>query len=339
MIAKSLLLIYCLLTASPSARDGSITGTVVNTSSGKMPASRAEVVLRVRVHGEELICDQTITDDQGRFVFHKLPLGEEYNYMPAANHDGVHYPGPRLKLSPEQPQAKVELSVCDSVSAPSPLVIRRQEIFIRSAPGALMVTESISIDNPSNRCYLGLSLQDGGDPITLQLSIPSNFQRVTFQKEFFGRRFLLFNGKLVTSIPWPPGRREVKFTYTLPIEHGFYRWQRPLDLPCEHIRVSVQAVNHEDIDCNLPALPSESTGEVLFESSGETLPVGQVIQVEMGRLPMPPMTYARWLALAVLLVLLLGGAILSLKRSQSVSAQQKQDESATRPRLRKSKAA
>ena len=228
MIVKTLILLYCLLTAAPDADRGTIMGTVVNASVAKTAISGAEVVLRAEIHGESMICGQTVTDREGRFDFHNLPQGDEYWYLPGANHDGVHFPGPRLQLTTQRPSADVEISVYDTISAPCPLVICRQDIAMRFQPGTLSVTESIVVDNPTRRCYVGAHSPDGDEPITLQLSIPPNFERTTFQTEFFGRRFCLMGDKLATSIPWPPGQRELKFTYVLPVQQGFLPLAAPL---------------------------------------------------------------------------------------------------------------
>jgi hypothetical protein len=311
MIAKTMILLSCLLTAAPDAGGGTITGTVVNSSSGKTPASGAEVVLRAEIRGESVICGETVTDRQGRFVFHNLPQGEEYWYLPGANRDGVHFPGPHLQLTPQRPLADVELSVYDSISAPCPLVIRRQDISMRFQSGALSVNESIIVDNPTRRCYVGPRSQDGGEPITMQLSIPPNFERITFQTEFFGRRFFLLGDKLATSVPWPPGQRELEFTYVLPVQQGFYLWQRPLDLPCERLSVSIETPNAADISCNLAVASAPTPDKAVYQSRGSTLPKGHVVRIELGRLPVSFMAYARWLAAALLLIsFCIGGSLI-----------------------------
>jgi hypothetical protein len=318
MIAKTLILLYCLLTAA-DAGNGTVSGIVVNASSAKTPVSGAEVVLRAEVHGESLICGETTSDEQGRFVFHDLPQGEAYWYLPGANRDGVHFPGARLQLTAKRPRAEVEISVCDSISAPSPLLIRRQEVSLRFQAGALTVTESIVVDNPSQRCYVGATPAEGGEPVTLQLAIPSDFERITFQTEFFGRRFYLLNGKLATGIPWPPGRRELKFTYVLPVQQGIYLWQRPLDLPCEQLRLSIETAKVEDISCNLARASSETASEAVYQSHGEILPKGHVIRLEMGHMPVPFMVYARWSAVALLLLSFCIGGGLVFKRLRNAA--------------------
>lgn len=317
MIVKILLLLNCLIAAAADDRGGTISGVVVNSSAENAPVVGAEVVLRAEVRGESMLCGETVSDQYGRFVFHNLPRGEAYRYRPGANRDGVHFPGPRLQLTAQQSSARVELAVCDSISAPSPLVIRRQDVSMRFQSGTLSVTETIVVDNPSKRCYVGAASPEGGQPITMQLAIPSNFERTTFQEEFFGRRFKLFGDKLVTSIPWPPGRRELKFTYILPIQQGVYRWQRPLDLPCERICVSVQSVKPEDISCNLAAAASDKPDVAVYQATGEILPKGHVIRAELGHLPVPVMAYARWLAVALLAAIFLIVGWLVFKKYRS----------------------
>ena len=184
----------------------------MNASDGKMPVGRAEVVLRVKLHGQFVPVEKTNADAQGKFLFQHLPVGDDCQYRPGANQDGVHYPGPPIKLTSRLPHADVTLTVCSSVTHPNPLVIRQYEVIVRPEPGALNVTETILVDNPSSTCYVGRPDHEGAEPVTLQLAIPSDFERTTFHKEFFGRRFSLVDGRLVTGIPWTPGRRELKFT-------------------------------------------------------------------------------------------------------------------------------
>jgi hypothetical protein len=319
MIAPTIILLNCLLVATADAGGGTITGVVVNATGEKTPLGGCQVVLRAMAGNESSICGETTADGQGRFVFNDLQLGEEYCYLPGANRDGVHFPGARVQLTAQRPCANVELLVYDSITAPSPLIIRRQDIAMKIQAGALSVTESIIVDNPTRRCYVGASSQKDSEPITMQLAIPSDFERTTFQMEFFGRRFNILGDKLVTSVPWPPGWRELKFTYVLPIEKNKYLWQRPLDLPCEELRVRVQAADAREIVCNLAAKPVIIPDELVYESRGKILPKGHVVRVELGRLPVPLMAYARWLALMLLITSIIAGGGLTYAHRRRVS--------------------
>jgi hypothetical protein len=197
------ILAACSVLAQPApSGEGSIGGIVLNGSDGRSPVAGAEVVLRVNVDGQFMTAAETVTGADGRFDFAPLPLRSDLEYLPGANRGGIHYPGERIRLGPGRPRASVELVVYDTVAEPSPLVARRHEILVRPAPGALEVTETILVDNPTARSYVGRPASEGGEPVTLELAIPSDFERVTFDREFFGRRFTAR-----PAVPQPPVER------------------------------------------------------------------------------------------------------------------------------------
>jgi len=320
VIFPRLLLAVCSILAGQSAPgEGSIGGIVVNASDRGLPAQGAAVVLRVNVNDQLAIAAETITDARGRFRIGALPVDADLQYLPGANRDGVHYPGKSIRLTPRRAHAHVELLVRDAVAEPNVLVARSHEIVVRSEPGVLRVTETIRVGNPTTTSYVGRAVCEGGEPVTLELAIPSDFERVTFDEEFFGRRFSLTGGKLVTGIPWTPGERELKFTYLLRNEQRHRLWERPLDLPCSRVRLCVFTDEPEEVFCNLGpgsnGRPGEATLE--FESAGETLPAGHVVRLEMGRLPVRWTAYGRWLALAALVGLIAGTSLVTMGRGRS----------------------
>ena len=72
------------------------------------------------------------------------------------------------------------------MASPNPLVLKKMDIAIRPETGLLRVTESLLLDNPSHTCYVGQATHDNTDLVTLQLSIPPDFERTTFDQEFLG---------------------------------------------------------------------------------------------------------------------------------------------------------
>jgi hypothetical protein len=303
--------------AQPVDADGTIQGIVMNSSRGGEPVAGVDVVLRVQQDGGFVPIAQTAADDRGRFVFDGLPTDSDMLYLPGASHGGVHYPGPRLRWTPGQASAEVTLQVVDAITDPSPLVALRHDVVVRPDSGLLRVTESILVSNPSAGCYVGPPAENDRT-VTLRLSIPPSFEKVTFHNEFFGRRFVLTNGKLVTNVPWPPGDRELQFTYFVPVTERRQTWERPLDLPCSRLSVRVVATNSNSVACSLGAA-TQADGEVMFDSGGGPLPAGHVVQLAIGGLKAPTMLRARWMALAVLggLVALATGAALSRPRRAS----------------------
>jgi len=302
---KFALILFCA-SVPASVVGGTIEGTVVNTSSGAPVPCQVVVILQAQLKDGFVPCRDVVSDKQGRFRFERLPSGEGVVYQAGATRHGIFYPGPRIRLTSLQPVARTELSVCDAVASPSPLVLKRMDVTIRPETGMLKVTESLVLDNPSHTCYVGKAAHDGADPVTLELAVPPDFERTTFDLEFFGRRFVMVNGKVVTNVPWPPGERELRYTYVLRNTKDIAQWKRPLDLPCSNVTIRVEGMSPHEVCCELPNRTTPSEKTVIFDSAIQEIPAGQVLQVEMGRLPLPWMTYGKWAALAVMFVLIGG---------------------------------
>lgn len=315
MLLVELALVCSLVASAPAAEEpGVIRGRVVNLSRGEAPCAGAEVILRARIDGEFAAVAETVTDAAGTYRFADLPVGPEYLYLPGANRQEIHYPGRRVGLTHGQPAAFVTIEVRDAVTDPSPLVIRQHEIVIETQPGAVHVAEAMLVDNPTTTTYVGRAEAAGRPPVTLRLGVPADFERITFEKERFGSHFQVRDGQLVTSLPWTPGPQWLRFTYAVPAAALAGVWQRPLDAPCESVRVRIKHAGREAAACNLPPASGDSPDEQLFQSAPGLLPAGQVISAELGGAPVPWSVYARWAAVLVLAGLMLGTGV-TLRRS------------------------
>jgi hypothetical protein len=302
----SLLLLASFAVASQVlGQPGEISGTAVNGTAGDVPLAGAEVVLRASENGAFVPVAEATTDAKGWFCFVGLPIDQDVIYLPGINREGVHYPGPRVRLTPDQLTTRVKLVAYDAVPSPSPLISRRHEIAVQSGEGFLEVTETLAVENPGRTTFVGQS-EDDRPPVTLRLSLPDGLEKVTFDREFHGRNFQLQDGKLITEIPWPPGSRELKFIYRVPVERTYSALERVLDQPTDHVVVQVMAKDQGSIACNLPKATSQSGRETIFEHRGTSLPAGYQINLRLGDVPLRFETYARWLAVATLLVLVAG---------------------------------
>jgi hypothetical protein len=189
------------------------------------------------------------------------------------------------------------------------------ELELHAEATALQVTETLVVNNPTKTAYVGEAVNMPA-PITLRLAIPPGFERVTFYDEFHGRRFQAIDGQAVTDIPWPPGRRTLKFTYRLPIEDRRKVFERKLDLPVSRLRVIVRGEEPGHVSCNLPRKTAIGEQGQAFESDGSSFPAGHLVRVEFGGLPMPWMTYAKWSSLGLLAALVLGTVWFGSRRAR-----------------------
>jgi hypothetical protein len=293
---------------------GTIQGVVLNGSQGGEPVANAEVHLRAGVNGIFEPVGKTNTDSFGRFSFEDVPRDPTIIYLPGANRDGVHYPGQRVRLDAANKVAQVRITAYDAVRSVSPLAARRHDIDIDVEKHVLAVTETLLISNRSKKTYVGEKLDDDG-LVTLRLSIPPDFDRVTFDSEFIGRRFRIINHQLVTDMPWPPGERVLKFTYRVPIDVGAGQFHRPIDLPTTNLRIEAQA-HGQQVTCNVSS--SEVVdGHTIFAAKDRELPIGHTIKLQIGNRPIPWMLYGRWGSLAILATLVLGTVLVSRLRKRN----------------------
>ena len=161
-------------------------------------------------------------------------------YLPGADLGGIHYPGNRIRLDPNHRVAESRIVAFDAVESPSPLTVKKHEIDVNIRQNVMEIGETLVVMNPSRNTYVGRRGDDDSRS-TLQLSVPRNFDRVTFNNEFYGRRFGIKDHRPVTDIPWSPGCRELKFTYRIPLENSAGVFRRELDLPCDDFRIRVRA--------------------------------------------------------------------------------------------------
>jgi hypothetical protein len=322
VIANPLLLAAVLLALSQSGwGEGRIGGQVVNVTQGGAPEAEAEVFLQAKIDGDFVGIARARSDSGGRFLFEGLPVDQGWVFLAGASRDGIHYPGPRISLSANRPDAQLLLKVHDSAAGPNPLVIRDYDIVLVPEPGALRVTETLLIENPLPVTYVGPAVSDATEPVTLELGISPEFERVTFHKEFYGRRFSMRDGRLVTGIPWTPGQRELKFTYVLRSDGKFRLWTRPLDLPCRSVRLTVLTDTPDKVSSNLGTASRTRDGAVTFASDSRLLAAGSTIKVELSGLPVSVMAYARWFALAVLALAIVGSCVALAYRKHAAESQ------------------
>jgi hypothetical protein len=151
---------------------------------------------------------------------------------------------------------------------------------------------------------------------TLRLSIPPEFERVTFDGEFYGRRFRVVDHRPVTDIPWPPGRRELKVAYQITLDASSGVFRRRLDLPCREVRVRIGGEHLEQVACNLPRT-ADLVDDLEFASSRADLTTGFTIELKVGSQPINWALYARWSSLVVLGLLAFGTVLYRWRDAQA----------------------
>jgi hypothetical protein len=289
----------------------------VNGTRGNERLGGVRVILQAGPDGALAPVAETTSDFYGKFAFEALPLEPSITYLPGAERDGVHYPGKRLRLDATNPLAQQTITTFDAVESPSPLRATSHDIDISIVGDVVTVNETLIVVNQSLNTYVGQQTTDESRT-SLYLSVPPNFDRVTFKSEFYGRRFRIVNHQPVTDIPWPPGERELKFAYQIPLEQGALTLHRGLDLPSRNVTVRVRGKKPSELFCNLP-VRKKHDDDMVFASTGDQLPAGYVVELQVGAPPIPWRDYARSGSLVALVMLMFVTAIVLRRRGAQAS--------------------
>lgn len=316
----SLLLVLHLLQAleheSPELT-GHIQGVIVNGTRGNERLGSVRVILQAGPRAALAPVAETTSDFYGKFAFNALPLDPSIIYLPGAERDGVHYAGKRLRLDATNPLAQQTITTFDAVESPSPLRATSHDIDISVVGDVAKVNETLIVVNRSLSTYVGQHAADESRT-SLRLSVPPNFDRVTFKSEFYGRRFRIMNHQPVTDIPWPPGERELKFAYQIQLEQGAATLHRALDLPSGNVTVRMRGKKPSQLSCNLPVRETRDD-KMVFASSDDQLPAGYVVEVQVGAPPIPWRSYARSGSIVALVMLMFATAIVLRRRGAQPS--------------------
>jgi hypothetical protein len=310
--------LLCICTDQPTTSAGTIQGVVVDGTHENQLLANVKVVLCAGEGSGVSLIAETQTDIYGKFVFDNLPLDESVTLLPGAQRDGVHYPGNRIRLGPNAPSAHSRIIAFDAIDSPSPLRADSVDIEVWTKRDRMQITETLVVDNPSRMTYVGEPFEDKGR-VSLRLSIPSEFERVTFNSEFYGRRFRVVDHQPTTDIPWPPGRRELKYSYQLPLQTGAGVFRRALDLPSSKVQVKVRSDDMTDVSCNLSQRGAVANG-FDFSASKSELSSGFIIELQVGAQPINWMLYARWGSLGVVGLLAVGTAAIYRWRQRNLFA-------------------
>ena len=279
---------------------GSIRGTVVNTSTAKPSPARALSSYRSARKASSSLTSRKSAAPTGHMSFVRCPWAPSACIWSGLVGTALLTRGSRIQLSESRPSALVELSVCDAVTKPNPLILRRFEITIRPQPGLLRVTESLAIDNPSSPLRgrtadsrRGAQHAATGHSVGFRADhIPEGILRPPLR----GRRRQGRHWRPLAA--GPTGTR----LHLCPAKHAALlalgTAARSALPACDRARGGVEIQSG-------PVQPAgkspDDNGMFVFESNGQTLPAGQRLHVELGHLPLAWMSYLRWAVVAAAL--------------------------------------
>ncbi len=171
---------------APDVYTGSIDGWVINGSGGAVPSAH-EATLHAFDQIEEIYTRTVAVADDGTFEFEQVEMPESRIFMVTVEHDGLTYSSDLAIMQPDAPEPQLPVTVFETTTDASMLVIDRLHIFVESvSPGILQITELYLISNPDDRVVVAPAERE---PV-LTYKVPASATNLRFEPSFSEDRFV-----------------------------------------------------------------------------------------------------------------------------------------------------
>ncbi len=200
---------------------GNLAIRAVSGSSGAGPVAGDAVEVHFFHNNQPIHQINGTLNDMGLMVINDVPVGFGVRPLVRIEHDGVTYQEAGPVMDAANPDASIEVTVYETTQvAPAWRVVSRQ-VIVTPDTERLLVSESVFVENPNDRTWLGDEEASNGKLTTIELTLPEGTENVTLHAGFHGWCCTTYEGgTLGVQMPLMPGRYNYQFTYEVPSPDG-----------------------------------------------------------------------------------------------------------------------
>ena len=236
--------IFIALTCLPSAVGqsdiGKIAGQVIDKGEN-LPLSQQLVILQIRREGEDVQQRETVTDDNGFYIFDNLSTAFDVHYAVSTTYEGKEYIEQDLVLSEWLPNITVNIEIGAFTDDPSQVKIRQHTLIIGLPPadhapdGAVSVLELIQIENTSE-----LSFQTSLDnqPAGIYFNLPNGHENLQVDQTL-KQKLRVAADRLIANQPLAPGTHQVGYSYLMHVVNSDLVLSRKLTFDTDQLYVFI----------------------------------------------------------------------------------------------------
>ena len=208
--------LICRPSAVGQSDIGKIEGQVIDKGENLL-LSQQLVVLQIHREGEDVQQRETVTDDNGFYIFDNLPTAFDVHYAVSTNYEDEEYIEQDLVLSEWLPNITVNIEIGAFTDDPSQVKIRSHTLIIGPPPsdhapdGAVSVLELIQIENTSE---LSFQTSIGNQSAGMYFNLPNGHENLQLDQPFKQELGLNAN-RLIASQPLAPGTHQVGYSYLM----------------------------------------------------------------------------------------------------------------------------
>ena len=194
-----------------------ITGQVVNGTSGAEPPANLDIVLHVIGSGEEVDIYTAVTDSDGGFRFEDVGVHNDSTYAVTATYQDVLYSS---TMDPSALEEPVELVSYETASNLGDLRVEANVLLIGGPSpdkNSLSAFEVVRLVNRGDHTFVP-DLAQPGSMSFLRFSLPSRVTELEVSSDLHGGRVITVDTGFALTAPVTPGAHRVTYSYRIPYE-------------------------------------------------------------------------------------------------------------------------
>ena len=208
--------LICLSAAIGQSDTGKIEGQIIDKKENQR-LSQQLVVLQIHRGDEAVQQRETMTDDNGFYIFDNLPTAFDVHYAVSTNYEGEEYIERDLVLSEWLPNITVNIEIGAFTDDPLQVKIRSHTLIVRPPPpdhapdGAVSLLEIIQVENTSE-----LSFQTSIDnqPAGVYFNLPNDHENLQVDQTLKQEIEVTAN-RLMANQPLAPGTHQIGYSYLM----------------------------------------------------------------------------------------------------------------------------
>jgi hypothetical protein len=274
-----------LLTISPftvnAQTEGVIEGRLFNgTESGSSTAGQT-VTLITYLDDIETGTRDTLTDNNGMFLFEGLDEAPGYSYQVKTVFQSADYNSEKLEFTEGSANLTLELPVFDSTESDEDISIMSSHVIIYVLEGYLYVTEYYLFLNNSDRTYIGDPYSGNvSQRETLRLSLPRDAENLQIGDGLMDSYVQLASGGFIDTMPVQPGTKEVAYTYMTDYAEGKYTYLQDVFYPIGNMELLINGnVSITASELMIKNEPFQSQGESFQHYTAMNVSPGQQLSL------------------------------------------------------------
>jgi hypothetical protein len=288
-LALGCLALLFLVPAPLHGEEGvTITGRLVNGTSGAEDPADLEVTLHIIGSSGEVDIVTALTDGDGGFTFHDVEVEADSTYALTASYRDILYSS---RLDPSEFTGPAELLIYETTGSIEVIRVDTDALLIGGAgqdKEHLSAFEVITLVNEGDRTFVP-DLDEPGKMNFLRFSLPPGAAGLDVASDLPGGRVVTVGTGFSLVVPVTPGSHQVTYTYRIPYNGSRLELDRSFPMGAETFRLLMEDGQGELRSLGLlTALePANIEGKTYSVWGASQLSPGTRLSVELDGLPQP----------------------------------------------------